>query len=133
MNPQMATRTQEEWEEQHAVCPQCGSDDSERTTMGEFKGPDHFYDPNKVRCLSCGWSGDCVGLVPRTEDGEIVDELRIDACLAVLRGVPTESLELLLTNEHYREDAASQVMRLSRELGPDAPQYGAMNNGGREE
>lgn len=35
------------------ICPQCGSDNYEKTLMGCIKDKDS----NLVRCLNCGWKG----------------------------------------------------------------------------
>ena len=58
--------SKEEWDAQHQVCPECGSDDFEKTCMCWLIGTG-YYDPNRARCLVCGWSGKCEDLVPQRE------------------------------------------------------------------
>lgn len=52
------------YDELHAVCPECKSDDYESTCMGfYFTDLETAVDRNHIRC-SCGWSGIAHELVP---------------------------------------------------------------------
>lgn len=50
----------------HAVCPQCGSDQIETTCTGTVTvDPDEHADGNCALCINCGWTGRVVDMVAR--------------------------------------------------------------------
>ena len=55
--------TQEEYYEQHAICPECGGCDMETTTLGKVVIGDITPDRNRAHCM-CGWFGIIHDLVP---------------------------------------------------------------------
>jgi hypothetical protein len=56
----------EEWDKNHAACPQCGkSTNISQTLAGAIEVDGHYHDSiNSALCKNCGWSGKVELLIP---------------------------------------------------------------------